>query len=62
MTADEALAIMVALSAVTDSPSASAVPTAGKKVLATLPSPVRERRRALSRQIAVISDPWGAQP
>lgn len=56
MTADEALVIMVALSAIADSPLASAARSARQKVLATLPLPVRDRQRALSRQIAVVGE------
>jgi predicted DNA-binding transcriptional regulator YafY len=59
MTADEALVIMVALSAVADSPLAGAARSARQKVLAALPIPVRERQRALSRQIAVVGDSVG---
>jgi len=56
LTANEALAIMIALSEVADSPFASAARNARQKVVATLPSPVRDRQRALSRQIAVVGD------
>jgi predicted DNA-binding transcriptional regulator YafY len=59
MTAEEALVIMVALSAIADSPLAGAARSARQKVLATLPSPVRDRQRALSRQIAVVGDSAG---
>lgn len=56
LTAEEALVIMVALSTVVDSPLASAARSARQKVLATLPSPTRERQLLLSRQIAVVGD------
>jgi predicted DNA-binding transcriptional regulator YafY len=56
MTAGEALVTLVALATVADSPFGSAARTARQKVLATLPSPVRERQQALSRQIAVIGE------
>lgn len=56
MTADEAVAILVALSSVADSPFGSAARSAQQKVLAALPSPVRDRQRALARQIAVVGD------
>jgi predicted DNA-binding transcriptional regulator YafY len=56
MTADEALVIVVALSAVASSPLASAARSARQKVLAALPSPVRDQQRALSQQIAVVGD------
>jgi predicted DNA-binding transcriptional regulator YafY len=56
VTADEALVIMVALSAVADSPLASAARSARQKVLTTLPLPVRDRQRVLCQQIAVVGD------
>ena len=57
MSAHEALAITVALSALADSPMANAARSARQKVLATLPKPVRDRQRALSQQIALVGDP-----
>lgn len=59
MTAGEALAVVVALSAIADSPFGSAAQTARQKVLATLPAPVRDRQLALSRQIAVVGESDG---
>lgn len=59
MTADEAVAITVALSAIADSPWAGAARTARQKVLAALPSAVRDRRRVLTQGIAVVGDAAG---
>ncbi|WP_422747039.1 helix-turn-helix transcriptional regulator [Mycobacterium sp. WMMD1722] len=59
ITADEALAIMVALSGLVNSPLAKEGRSARQKILATLPKPVRDRQRALSEQIALVGDPMG---
>lgn len=51
VTADEALAISVALRAAEDSPFAPAARTAAQKVRATLPAGVRDRERLLASRI-----------
>jgi predicted DNA-binding transcriptional regulator YafY len=51
VTADEALAISVALRAAEDSPFAAAARRAAQKVLSSLPAAVRERERLLAGRI-----------
>lgn len=51
VTADEALAISVALRAAEDSPFAAAARSAAQKVLASLPEAVRDRERLLAGRI-----------
>ena len=56
LTAQEALAISVALREVADSPFEEAARTAAQKVLATLPEAVRERERGLATYVHVPVD------
>lgn len=56
MTAEEALVIMVALSALANSPLSSAARSAQQNVLATLPRSVRAHQRTLAQQIAFVGD------
>jgi predicted DNA-binding transcriptional regulator YafY len=59
LTAAEALTIMVALQAITASPLGGAARSARQKILSTLPPEVRDRERALARNIAIIDTAVG---
>ncbi|MDO9458180.1 YafY family protein [Nocardioides sp.] len=62
LTADEALAISVALRSVAGSPFGSAARTAAQKVFATLPADVRRTEEQLAARLHRVTEPAPAAP